>query len=281
MGGSYFLSNPLFAFPAGYTIESTFLDVYMRRKYFYFSNMVRPVSSISVNHSFNISKSIGGFRLQDTIFIHENMKLFIVFNEEGLVVNWKLTKATAQKEIEPVLQSVKILIGASLKYTFTDTCCGCREIYEDIFPDALIKLDLFHACQRITKLLTDKKSNLAERFSQNFGLVLREDNDLSEIRNFETPSREKILTNLEHFLQNQGEYVKSMPRKESLYHELENLKVHIERGCLSGLPLDGGTENNERLHRYLNRRFLWGASVISPELAVAILAVIIYAYNAR
>ena len=170
MGESYFLSNPLFAFPTGYTIESTFLDMYMRRKDFYFSNMVRPVSSISVNHSFKISKSIGGFRLQDSIFINENMKLFIVLNEEGLVVNWKLTKTTAQKEIEPVLQSVKIMSGASLKYTFTDTCCGCREIYEDIFPDALIKLDLFHACQRITKLLTDKKSNLAQRFLQNFGI---------------------------------------------------------------------------------------------------------------
>ena len=77
--------------------------MYMRRKDFYFSNMVRPVSSISVNHSFKISKSIGGFQLQDSIFINENMKLFIVLNKEGLAVNWKLTKTTAQKEIEPVL----------------------------------------------------------------------------------------------------------------------------------------------------------------------------------
>ena len=88
--------------------------------------------------------------------------------------------------------------GASLKYIVTETCCGCREIYEDIFPDALIKLDLFHACQRITKLLTDKKSNLAQRFSENCGLVFREDNDLSEIRNLETPSRDKILTNISY-----------------------------------------------------------------------------------
>ena len=72
-----------------------------------------------------------------------------------------------------------------------------------------------------------------------------------------------------------------MPRKESLYHKLENLKVHIERGCLSGLPPDGGTENNERLHRYLNSSFLRGTSVISLELAGAILVVIFYAYNAR
>ena len=180
-------------------MESTFLDMFMRRKDFYFSNMMRPVSSISVNHTFKVSKSIGGFRLQDSKFINENMKLFIVLKEEGLVVNCKLTKTTAQKKIEPVLQPVKGMSGASLKYIFTDTCCGCREIYEYIFPDALIKLDLFHACQRITKLLTDKKATLAQRLSQNFGLVFREDNDLSEIRNFETPSKEKTLTNLEHF----------------------------------------------------------------------------------
>ena len=87
-------------------------------------------------------------------------------------------------------------------------------------------------------------------------MVFSEDNDLSEIRNFETPRREKILTNLEHFLQNQCEYIESMPRKESLYHELKNLKVHIERGLLSGLSPGGGTEKNQRLHRYLNRSFI-------------------------
>ena len=72
-----------------------------------------------------------------------------------------------------------------------------------------------------------------------------------------------------------------MRRKESLYYELKNLNVHLERGRLSGLPPGGGTENNERLHRYLNRSFLRGASVISPELAGAILAVIFYVYYAR
>ena len=43
----------------------------------------------------------------------------------------------------------------------------------------------------------------------------------------------------------------------------------------------GGTENNERLQRYLNRSFLRCTSVISPELAGAILAVIFYVYYAR
>ena len=87
-------------------------------------------------------------------------------------------------------------------------------------------------------------------------MVFRESNDLPEIRNFETPSREKILTNLERFLQNQCEYIESMARKESLNQKLKNLKVHIERESLSGLSPDGETENNERTHRYLNRTFL-------------------------
>ena len=109
--------------------------------------MVRLVSSMSVNHTFKVSKSIRGFRLQDSKFINENVKLFIVLDEEGLMVNWKL------KEIEPELQSVKSMSRASLKYIFTDTVVVV-EIYEDIFPDALMKPDLFHACQRITKLQT-------------------------------------------------------------------------------------------------------------------------------
>ena len=101
---------------------------------------------------------------------------------------------------------------------------------------------------------------------------------MSEIRNFEkTNSQEKrFLTNLEHFLQNQCEYI-----EEPLYYELKNLNFHIEKGRLSGLPPGGGTENHERLHRYLNRSFLRGASVISPELAGAIPAVIFYVYYAR
>ena len=86
--------------------------MYIRRKDFYFSNLVRPVSSISVNHTFKVLKRIGGFRLQDSKFINENMKLFIVLNEEGLVVNWKL------KEIEPELYSVKSMSGAFEVYIY-------------------------------------------------------------------------------------------------------------------------------------------------------------------
>ena len=152
------------------------------------------------------------------------MKLFIALDKEGLMVNWKL------KEIEPELQSVKSMSGASLKYIFTDTSYGCREIYEDIFPDAQIKLDLFHACQRITRLLTWPKD-----FRKIWYFVkITTCQKLGTLRK-PTPKR-KLRTNLEHFLQNQCEYIESMRRKESLYYELKNLNIHIEKGRLSGLP---------------------------------------------
>ena len=50
-------------------------------KRFLFLEYGETRSSISVNHTFKISKIIGGFRLQDSKFINENMKLFIVLNE--------------------------------------------------------------------------------------------------------------------------------------------------------------------------------------------------------
>ena len=61
--------------------------------------------------------------------------------------------------------------------------------------------------------------------------------------------------------------------------EIENLKKHVEKGCVSGVPPGGGTENNERLHRYLNRSLLLGATCLSVEVAKAVLTVLFYVYN--
>ena len=59
------------------------------------------------------------------------------------------------------------------------------------------------------------------------------------------------------------------------------MKVHINKGCLSGIPPGSGTEDNERHHRYLNRSFIKGANVISPELARAVLTLMFYVHNSK
>ena len=57
------------------------------------------------------------------------------------------------------------------------------------------------------------------------------------------------------------------------HFQIDGLRVHIHKGCLSGNPPGFGTERNEQLHRLLNRlnRYLLsGATRISIELAVAL-----------
>ena len=63
--------------------------------------------------------------------------------------------------------------------------------------------------------------------------------------------------------------------------EIGNLKKHVEKGCVSGIPPGRGTENNERLHRYLNRSFLRGTTCLSVEVAKAVLTVLFYVYNSH
>ena len=49
--------------------------------------------------------------------------------------------------------------------------------------------------------------------------------------------------------------------------------------CLSDIPTGCGTEKNERLHRHLNRSLLCGVAKIGPELAIAVMTCVLFAWN--
>lgn len=68
--------------------------------------------------------------------------------------------------------------------------------------------------------------------------------------------------------------------KESL-RKIEHLCKHIRKGCLSGIPLGCGTEKNERLNRHLHRSLLCGVSKIGPELAIAVMTCVLFAWNCK
>lgn len=51
--------------------------------------------------------------------------------------------------------------------------------------------------------------------------------------------------------------------------EIEKLKIHIERGCLSDIPPHFSTSKNENLHCLLNSRF--AGNRLGVEVAVALL----------
>ena len=73
--------------------------------------------------------------------------------------------------------------------------------------------------------------------------------------------------------------LKKTAKRNDLLSEIENLKKHVEKGCVSGIPPGGGTETNERLHRYLNRSFLRVATCLSVEVAKPVLTVLFYVFN--
>ena len=96
-------------------------------------------------------------RETDSKFVTQFKQLFVSLNEIGEVVAWKLTKSTALSEVEDLLIDLKkrnLVKGKTLKLVCVDDCCHVRNKYEKIFPGVDVKLDLFHACQRITKTFT-------------------------------------------------------------------------------------------------------------------------------
>lgn len=64
-------------------------------------------------------------------------------------------------------------------------------------------------------------------------------------------------------------------------HAMENLRVHIRKGCLSDVPPGCGTERNEYIHRILNRSLLVGSTSISVKLAIAILTIVFFHMNTK
>ena len=119
-------------------------------------------------------------------------------NENGEVVTWRLTKKTSFREIKDVLQEFKnrLTAGAkTLKMVVVDDCCSVRASYLSIFPDIVVKLDLYHACQRFVKTLK-KGLAISQQLSKEFGLIFRANGDTGFKRETETPDQETVESNL-------------------------------------------------------------------------------------
>ena len=63
-----------------------------------------------------------------------------------------------------------------------------------------MKLDLFHAVQRITKTLR-KADPIANVFMQEFSQIFRQDDDQGSTRSKNTPDKEQLEKNLNSFIE--------------------------------------------------------------------------------
>lgn len=142
------------------------------------------VTALSCDHTFKISNNVWLVREGDNKFIKQFDKLFISLNENGEVLWWKLTKSTAFSEIEGILHGKKKrLQSANMKLNVicVDDCCHVRNKYSEVFPNVEVKLDLFHACQRIMRTIS-RANPLHRDMSKSFSQIFREDDDQGETR---------------------------------------------------------------------------------------------------
>ena len=194
-------------------------------------------------------------------------------------MTWQLTKGTSFGEVTMLLQSLAERPSDQLKTLYVDDCCRLRNKIKNVFgPHVSIKLDLFHAVQRITKTIP-KRHVHASQFLKDLSLVFRSDGDCGDKRLFPTPSAEKLLTNLDKFITKwqQNDHEKAIFKPETA-SALQRLRKHMQFGCLSGIPVGAGTNRNERLHQHLGNYF--NRSKIGILLAYALLSVILHFHNA-
>ena len=278
---SDFWTSPLSKTPSNDVLSKCFLTEFLKHEQLYLKDMTsKPVGgSISFDHTFKVATNIGYLR-EDGRWISEYDGLFIVLNEQGKVLSWQLTKGTAFAHVKTLLSDLLERPQQRIHTVYVDDCCKLRAKIKSVFGSTeAVKLDLFHAVQRITKTLS-KKHGLVQQCMVDLRRVFRCDGDSEEKRLSHTPPPDIIFSKLEEFLAKWKDVVDANGvklLKSDTLTAINNLKRHISSGCLSGIPPGAGTNRNERLHEHVNSFF--NRSRIGILLAYALLTTIFYSHN--
>lgn len=236
---------------------------------------------LSCDHTFKVSANIGFWFNNRWVKLYDT--LFIVLNEEGIVLSWKLCKGTKFSLVENVLKLLKERLdrqGKKPTIFMLDNCCSWRTKVTKVFPNIAVKLDPFHAMQRVIKKIPKK-----ERMYWNGNTTSKADDTLLEKNLPWTCWSRRTKNNGYSFTRNHFEkywqFHESVKTVEfnsipllpsSAVHEIEKLKGHVTKGCLCGIPPSGGTDRNEALHRTLNKSLK--QSRIGLELALSFLGLV-------
>ena len=207
---------------------------------------------------------------------------FIIFNREGKIVSWQYTKSSGFDQVHVLLQAVAkrgTSQGTEVKTIYVDNCCQWRNKLQEIFGERCqVKLDVFHAVQRVVQRIP-KRHPFHAPCARDMGIVFREAQDQGPARTKATPSPTILLANLDSFIKRwenvsfDGNPVLTV----NALSELDKLKVHIRKGCLSGIPVGCGTNRNEVFHRYI--RAFFHRSRVGMLVAYALMMAIIYQFN--
>lgn len=273
--------------PTRHAITGCFLYIFWQNHQTYIAQMIAgsvtsPGLWLSCDHTFHAAANIGLFREVDGKWIEQYNGLFCVLNSVGEILTWKLTKGLSFLSIEDQLIGLQHRLQRYCKKVdefYIDNCCSWRKKLQSIFgPDLKVKLDIFHAVQRITKKIP-KRHLFHSECVCDLKLAFRHPSDKGKKRTMPTPDGIILHANLLAF-QHKWESVTHggvhvLPAAAII--EINCLLKHVKRGCLSGIMPGRGTSRNERLHKELNK--VISSSRYGIELAYALITHIFYIHN--
>ena len=167
-------------------IRDCFIYDFERKQHLYTSKMIEHSAEwISIDHTFKVAANIGANRKCDSHWEKQYDSMFCVMNEIGCVIAWPLTLGTAFDKVEDLLKGLHSRFlnqGRNIKFCFTDNCCTWKRKLQSVFGTELnVKLDLFHAVQRVVKKIS-KRHPFSFNCAQAFSLIFRQPHDQGEKR---------------------------------------------------------------------------------------------------
>ena len=263
-------SSQSFPHPSATILIDVFLKRFLQNEYVYRDSMnLLNAKWITCDHTFKSVCNIGYTRSEDGKWINQYTSVFCVLNENGEVIHWQFTSSEGFEELRGLFTDIKHKSeNDPLSIICIDNCCKWDNLLKEIFPQTLIKQDLFHAVQRFCKTLR-KKNPFYRELSQDYGKIFRHFKDTGDERKMETPNIKTLLENLCKFLKKWEDRehggIKILTKDQ--IDAIAKIRNHIVKGCLSGIPAHCSTSLNERLHKDMNK--LLSKNRIGVQLAFA------------
>lgn len=241
--------------PSNDLMCNCFRKNFAENRYIYFKEMMSLSTRnyIAIDHTFKVAANVGYLR-PDGRWITLYNSLFIVLNNIGQVIAWQFTKTTSIDECTDLLAALQQRLQSNVGEVYVDNCCSIRQKIQGIFgKNVQVRLDLFHAVQRVTKTIR-KRHPLCKQIMKDVKLLFRNPQDKGKKRTLPTPAADILNKNFEFFISKwKDAQVDGQPiLTDKVLKELQSLLVHISRGCLSDIHIGCGTSRNENLHRSIN-----------------------------
>ena len=272
--------NGLFC-PGKKILPSAFLQNFWNNEIYYRRRMHNVgINSdwICCDHTFKSITNIGIYQPNGSggfKWVKQFKSLFIVLNDIGQVLSWQFADDTSMDTVCELLREIKTRLAVkkeNLREIYVDDCCKVRYKLQDIFGhDVLVKLDLFHAMQRITKKAS-KRHPLFNDFVTSLKHVFRNSDDIGEVRLQSTPEPQLMQDNIIAFVERWKDVTSQNGQlilTTKVSQEINKLRTHIGKGCLSRIKPGRGTNRDESLHKRINSFMKY--SKVGVELAYALL----------